>query len=644
MEDKRTDLNMNKIVSVILFLILFAGLMIFLFSGGNFEIILNIFRNDMSPEEIQDSLKDFGIRGYITIGVLSTLQVILTFLPSEPVQIVAGLSFGLVRGGLACLAGIFLANSLVFLIHKRNAQRLTEWFEQNAEFDFNAAKKSRKIVFIVLLLYLIPVIPYGLICFFAASLDLKYPKYILMTTLSAIPSVAVGVGLGHLALASGWLLSVIVCVFLIIAIIIITKNKTRLIGMLNDYMKKHKATSSFQVRKPDRLFSDFVALCTKFFLFGKVKIHFKNNVGKLEHPSIVLVNHGAFLDFVYAGRLIRKERPNFMLARLYTYHKVLGKLIKRAGAYPKSMFSADLENAKNCIRVISSGGVLIMMPEARLSTVGEFEDIQDSTYKFIKKMAVPVYMIKLEGDYLAKPKWGDKIRRGSVVYSTLDILYTKEQIDEISVDELRLGIDRAFDYNELKWLETMPEIHYKSKTMAEGLENILVRCPECGARYSIVTKGATVSCSECGSRAVVDDRYAFVESKPFANFAEWYRWQKGEMEKEILSDPNYKLENKVVLKHSSKDGKTLLRYAGEGICTLNRQGLVYRGTEDGEEIEKFFPLKDIYRLLFGSGQDFEIYEGKEIWYFVPEEIRACVDYYTASELLKKHFDTISGEG
>ena len=115
------------------------------------------------------------------------------------------------------------------------------------------------------------------------------------------------------------------------------------------------------------------------------------------------------------------------------------------------------------------------------------------------------------------------------------------------------------------------------------------------------------------------------------------------MDKTIAACPDFKLEQKVTLKHSSQNGKSLLRIAGEGVCTLNKEGLIYRGTEDGEQIEKIFPLKDIYRLLFGSGKNFEIYEGKEIWFFVPEEIRACVDFYIASELLKKHFDTIPGE-
>jgi hypothetical protein len=404
-------------------------------------------------------------------------------------------------------------------------------------------------------------------------------------------------------------------------------------------MKKHKPYSSAtNVRKCDKLLYDVAALGSKIVFDRKIKIKFKNNVGKLERPSIVLVNHGSFLDFVYTGRLIRKERPHFVAARLYFYHKTLGKIMKRVGAFPKSMFSSDIENVKNCLKVISNKEVLVMMPEARLSTVGKFEGIQDTTYKFIKKINLPVYVIKLEGDYFANPKWGDKARKGAVVTATLDLLFTKEQMSTISIEELKSGIDNALDYDEFKWLETMPDVHYKSKTLAKGLENILFTCPNCGEKFSMITDGMSIKCSKCDFTSTINDRYSFIDGKPFKNFAEWYEWQKAELEKEILSNPNFKLEHKVTLKHSSKNGKQMLNLAGTGTCTLDKTGLIYKGEDDGEKIEKFFPLKDIYRLLFGAGEDFEIYEGQEIWYFVPDEKRCCVAYYVASELLKNHFD------
>ncbi len=93
------------------------------------------------------------------------------------------------------------------------------------------------------------------------------------------------------------------------------------------------------------------------------------------------------------------------------------------------------------------------------------------------------------------------------------------------------------------------------------------------------------------------------------------------------------MRDEVVLKHSSTNGKTQLREAGQGECVLNRQGLTYTGTDSGEEIVKFFPMTQIYRILFGADEDFEMYDGQEIWYFVPADRRTCVKWYMASILL-----------
>jgi hypothetical protein len=278
------------------------------------------------------------------------------------------------------------------------------------------------------------------------------------------------------------------------------------------------------------------------------------------------------------------------------------------------------------------------MPEARLSTVGKFEGIQDTTYKFVKRAGVPVYSFVLHGDYFARPKWGDKIRKGSLVECEFKQMLTAEQVKSMSVEEVQKVIDDTLYYDEFEWIKTKPDIRYKSKTLAVGLENILTRCPSCGARHSFTTDKRTLTCSACSLTATLDDRYSFVDGKPFENFSKWYDWQKAQFTKEIEENPDFALESKVKLKHSSKDGKTMLRDAGEGECRFTKEGLTYKGTDDGEEIEKFFPMKNIYRLLFGAGEDFELYEGDEIWYFVPTELRSCVDWYTVSEILRTKYD------
>ena len=169
--------------------------------------------------------------------------------------------------------------------------------------------------------------------------------------------------------------------------------------------------------------------------------------------------------------------------------------------------------------------------------------------------------------------------------------------------------------------------------MAEGLENILTRCPDCGARYSIRTKKRSVFCEKCGPIAKINNRYSFGTDAPFENFALWYDWQKEALFNEISENPDFALSSHVEFRLPSKDGKTMTRHAGEGVCTLNREGLKYEGTRDGEEVTLFFPIGEIYRLLFGAGENFEIYLGSEIHYFVPDEKRSAVDWYIASAIL-----------
>ena len=399
-------------------------------------------------------------------------------------------------------------------------------------------------------------------------------------------------------------------------------------------MKKGcKKASNTKVRNMNGLITAVVysAIRFGFFLWG-VRVKTVNKVGTPEKPAIVLCNHGSFIDFVYAVALLRRSKPNFVAARLYFYDDRLGWLLRTLGAFPKSMFALDIESTKNSLSVLHSGGLLTMMPEARLSTIGRFEDIQSNTYSFIKKVAVPVYTVKFSGDYLANPKWGKGLRRGAVVEAELDLLYTAQQVKTLSTEQLKEGIEQRLAYDEFRWLEQHPNIRYRSGHMAEGLENILTTCPHCKKKHILTTKKDKIFCENCGYLTSLNDRYGFTGEFPFANLAQWYDWQKEILETQIREDENYVLSSQVELRLPSK-GKGLTRHGGHGVCTLSRDGLTYTGTKDGEAVTLQFPLQKVYRLLFGAGTNFEIYDGTQILFFVPKEKRSAVEWYMASMIL-----------
>ncbi len=625
----------TKILTTVGLLAFFALLALFLLSGDNYELLRSVFVEGSRGEELQNKLQGLGIRGHVTVAVLSMVQVLLAVLPAEPVQVAAGLSFGFPIGVLCCAIGVFCGNLVIYILYHVYGEKLRECFMKNLDIDFARAATSDRVVLFIFILYFLPAIPYGMICFFAASVGMRYPRFAVVTFLGSLPSVCIGVGLGDLAIVSGWAVSLSLFLILVVLLALIFLFRKKIFAKINTYIAKHNKVADTAVRfYPASRLNLPYAISRIVFFFKGIRIRLTDRVGDgLQTPCVVLCNHGSFVDFAYAGALLRKKSPNFVVARLYFYRTFFANILRSFGCFPKSMFTLDFESTKNCITVLRNGGVLAMMPEARLSTVGRFEDIQPGTYGFLKKMNVPIYTVTIHGDYLADPKWGTGLRRSAFVEASLEPLLSAQEISSMTADEIRERVEARLRYDEFAWLEEHPDVHYRSRSLAKGLENILTTCPSCGGKYTLSTKGNRVICENCGNTAVMDDRYAFVGEKPFANFADWYEWQLEKLREEIEENAEYSLASEVELRLPSKDGKTTLRKAGQGVCTLTAAGLCYKGTKDEENVEITIGIKQIYRLLFGAGENFEVYLGGEIYYFVPRERRSAVEWYMASMIL-----------
>ena len=629
----------QKLLTVIGVAIILALLALLALSGGNLDLLKNIFSKELSNEELGEQLEELGWRGHLAITILAALQVTCTVLPAEPIQVLAGFTFGFPVGLVCCMIGVVLGNTVIYLLQKSFGDRVRGFFVKKLDLNFDKIAASGNAVLVIFILYFLPVIPYGMICFLAACMGMSYKRYIAVTGIASIPTVCIGVSLGYMAIMTSWIVSVCVFGALFVVAAFIFWKQAALVAWLNRFAEKSAMKSKNSVQKVNGFVMTLVYYGARFYLLlCGVKIKTVNKIGKPENPSIVLCNHGSFIDFIYAAVLLRKYKPHFIVARLYFYHNILRWLLRQVGAFPKSMFAMDIENAKNCLTVLKNNEILAMMPEARLSTTGRFEDIQESTYSFIKKSGVNVYTIKINGDYLADPKWGRGFRRGSVVEAELDILYTAEEVKNLSLEEMKQGIEGMLSYDEFRWLEQHPDLHYCSSRMAEGLENILTTCPICGKEHTITTKGNRISCETCGYLTSLNDRYGFDDDFRFRDLTQWYDWQKALLQKEIRGNEDYTLFSTVELRLPG-NGKGLTRHGGDGSCTLSRQGLTYIGTKDGEEVEIHFSLQRIYRLLFGAGENFEIYDGTEILYFVPEEKRSAVQWYMASMILHDETST-----
>ncbi|NLD25894.1 MAG: hypothetical protein GX661_00885 [Acholeplasmataceae bacterium] len=622
--------RLKKILSIIFIILMVASFLLLLYDFR--DVIIEAIKIK-SWDPIKQRFADFGFWSIFFISLTQALSILLTVIPGSPIQILAGISIGPVLGFIACLIGIFLGNLTIYLLVRKFGHN-TDAFYENKDLDemekLAAKRGNRFFTQLLFVLYLIPVIPYGLIAFLGAKSKMKYPRFFLVTTFSAIPSVLLSIYLGRLLTDSDSVTMIILIVIFVLLTVMVTRHHKSIIKYLTNRPIKDMAYFQAGVRKPNPLLYAAVWVIVKLFFHPRVRVKInRNGVKKLKGPYILIYNHPSKLDFTYSISPLFPRRINAMVAYYYFCDYRLGRLIHAGGGFPKFLYHPDLSSIRSIKKIMKRNGIMAIAPEGRLSAYGCLESLAPATEKMIKRMGVPVVMAKITGAYLAFPKWSKYIRRGRVEVIFEQVL-TTEEIDQMSTEEIENLLYQKLDYDDFKWQEER-KIYYKGKKFAEGLEHILYYCPVCGQEYTTQTKDDHLFCTNCHTDILLNHYYEFETNRPEIpkNIRDWYLLQK-QIERKNIEAEDYKLTSNVILKFPDSQGRGFSE-VGSGKATLDKHGVTYQGTINGEEKEIFFKIENIPAILFGVNEDFEIYHDNTLYYFVPENIRSCAKWSVVAE-------------
>ena len=147
-----------------------------------------VFNND--PEAFKTFIDGYGWKGrFIALGI-QVLQVIISLIPGELVEIGIGYTYGAIEGTLLCLGGVAIASSLIFLLVKRLGVRLVELFISREKIDqlrfINSEKKLKRFIF---LLFFIPGTPKDLFTYFAGLTRIRLHEFLIISLIARIPTV-----------------------------------------------------------------------------------------------------------------------------------------------------------------------------------------------------------------------------------------------------------------------------------------------------------------------------------------------------------------------------------------------------------------------------------------------------------------------
>lgn len=154
------------------------------------------------PELFRQWVDSFGVLGRLLFLGIVVFQVLVAFVPGEPIELAAGYIFGVVEGSLLTMAGFLIGSWIIFMLVRRYGVKLVEVFfsrEQIEQVSFlKNPKKTRVLAFILMT---IPGTPKDFLSYFAGLTPIGLWEWLgivaVSRTLSLVTSTVPGAAAGE---------------------------------------------------------------------------------------------------------------------------------------------------------------------------------------------------------------------------------------------------------------------------------------------------------------------------------------------------------------------------------------------------------------------------------------------------------------
>ena len=121
---------------------------------------------------------------------INIVQVLLAFLPGEPVELASGYAFGFWEGTALCLVASGLATSAIYWATRRWGWKLVGLFFDRSLFDrFSWLKSAKRLELIMFIVFLIPGTPKDFLTYFAGLTNMRFLPVVLIATFGRTPSI-----------------------------------------------------------------------------------------------------------------------------------------------------------------------------------------------------------------------------------------------------------------------------------------------------------------------------------------------------------------------------------------------------------------------------------------------------------------------
>lgn len=192
------------------------GMLLFITICGVILIILlpKIKEYIDDPLLFKEYINDKGIKGVFIFLALQILQIVVSIIPGEFVEVAAGITYGWFFGFVLCEIGIFIGSSFIYFFSKKIGKPAVKNFVGDKHFDklskLDNYKNRDRIIFLI---YLVPGLPKDLLSYVACFFSINYSKFMIISMVARIPSILTSTIAGSYLINGDYLEAVLIFVF-----------------------------------------------------------------------------------------------------------------------------------------------------------------------------------------------------------------------------------------------------------------------------------------------------------------------------------------------------------------------------------------------------------------------------------------------
>lgn len=121
---------------------------------------------------------------------LVVLQIVMAFLPGEPLELAAGYMFGSLKGMVLCLIGSLIGTIIVYYLSHLLKEKIIKVFWKKEHLKkIQYIIKNKHGILLMFILFLIPGTPKDVMTYGVGFMNIKLSHWILLTTIGRIPSI-----------------------------------------------------------------------------------------------------------------------------------------------------------------------------------------------------------------------------------------------------------------------------------------------------------------------------------------------------------------------------------------------------------------------------------------------------------------------